>query len=417
MYRTRILSSALTALLLGMTVDTADAGAPAADPIACGAFYTVARGDTLFKIADRAYGDGWQYKALHAANSDLLPTAESLEIGYELLIPCRDGRGPATRAEALAASPAIPAAGPEVAVPEADATTDALLRHAAALARSVAEDRSRTDAGDTAEAFLLPSGHGETDVTSQHDGSPSIRMLAGVGLAPAAGFQAGRVTSDLIRRAVALAAPDADVQIDTAPANKIAQGAFLPGGAFDVSFPWLMPDCGSASPISGETARLCADYSFSRPLLEATVGFYVRAGDALAIAPAATALAGRHVCRPEGHVTLDPAQPGQTGSAPALVTLPSAADCFDRLLAGEVDLVSLLSDDAESAIAALGIAGAVAEAVELRDTRTVHAVARKGDLRGEAALAAIDRGIERLMLSGGWFDLVAAHRRRDRAVR
>jgi len=47
----------------------------------------------------------------------------------------------------------------------------------------------------------------------------------------------------------------------------------------------------------------------------------------------------------------------------------------------------------------------------------VHAVALRGNLRGEAALAAIDRGLERLMLSGGWFDVVAAHRSRDLAVR
>jgi hypothetical protein len=41
----------------------------------------------------------------------------------------------------------------------------------------------------------------------------------------------------------------------------------------------------------------------------------------------------------------------------------------------------------------------------------------KGSLAGEAALGEIDRGIERIMLSGGWFETVAAHRSQDAALR
>jgi hypothetical protein len=76
--------------------------AEARPPIACGALHSIERGDTLFRIAERAYGDGWNYKRIYAANNDLLPNEQSVEIGDQILVPCLDGTGPASRREALA---------------------------------------------------------------------------------------------------------------------------------------------------------------------------------------------------------------------------------------------------------------------------------------------------------------------------
>ncbi len=94
------------AAALSATIGTAAGGdlaaAPEAGPIACGVAYTIAQGDTLFLIAERAYGDGWQYRQVFKANADLLPDPESIEVGDQILLPCADGSGPATRREALA---------------------------------------------------------------------------------------------------------------------------------------------------------------------------------------------------------------------------------------------------------------------------------------------------------------------------
>ena len=58
--------------------------------------------DTLFRIAVRAYGDGWLYKQIFQANRDLMADESSVEIGNELLIPCLDGAGNVVRADTLA---------------------------------------------------------------------------------------------------------------------------------------------------------------------------------------------------------------------------------------------------------------------------------------------------------------------------
>jgi len=47
--------------------------------------YTVQAGDTLFKIAEKFYGDGNLWGKIAAANGNISP--ESLELGKELTIP------------------------------------------------------------------------------------------------------------------------------------------------------------------------------------------------------------------------------------------------------------------------------------------------------------------------------------------
>jgi LysM repeat protein len=90
------------ALMLGIGIAVVPTDATARSPIACGTIYTVARGDTLFKIAERAFGNGWLYKQIFEVNSNVLPNSASVEIGNELLVPCLDGTGKVVREDALA---------------------------------------------------------------------------------------------------------------------------------------------------------------------------------------------------------------------------------------------------------------------------------------------------------------------------
>jgi len=96
------LHTAITAALLAIGTAAVPVIAVAKAPIACGTTYTIERSDTLFRIAVRAYGDGWLYKRIFQANRDLLAEEASVEIGNELLIPCLDGAGNVERADALA---------------------------------------------------------------------------------------------------------------------------------------------------------------------------------------------------------------------------------------------------------------------------------------------------------------------------
>ncbi len=52
-----------------------------------GRTYTVEAGDNLWKIARKVYGRGWQWRKIHRANEDQIPTPSSLRIGQVLTIP------------------------------------------------------------------------------------------------------------------------------------------------------------------------------------------------------------------------------------------------------------------------------------------------------------------------------------------
>jgi hypothetical protein len=90
------------ALMLGIGIAVVPTDVTAGSPIACGTTYTVVRGDTLIKIAERAFGNGLLYKQIFEANSEILPSSASVAIGNELLIPCLNSTGKVVREDALA---------------------------------------------------------------------------------------------------------------------------------------------------------------------------------------------------------------------------------------------------------------------------------------------------------------------------
>ena len=68
------------------TMPAANSGAAANSGMAmAGGSYTVKRGDTLYSIARKSYGDGKQWQKIAAANPGLRP--ESLKVGQTITIP------------------------------------------------------------------------------------------------------------------------------------------------------------------------------------------------------------------------------------------------------------------------------------------------------------------------------------------
>lgn len=55
--------------------------------VAPGTEYVVTKGDNLWKIAVKAYGDGYQWTKIWQGNRSKLPNANGLEIGMKLAIP------------------------------------------------------------------------------------------------------------------------------------------------------------------------------------------------------------------------------------------------------------------------------------------------------------------------------------------
>lgn len=54
--------------------------------------YTVQSGDSLWKIAKNAYGDGTQYMRIFYANRDQISDPDKIQVGQQLVIPQGDGQ-------------------------------------------------------------------------------------------------------------------------------------------------------------------------------------------------------------------------------------------------------------------------------------------------------------------------------------
>ena len=73
--------------------ETSDKKAPSAET-AAETTYKVTSGDTLWKIADKLYGDGEKWKVIYEANKDKLSNPGTIVPGQELVIPASGGSSP-----------------------------------------------------------------------------------------------------------------------------------------------------------------------------------------------------------------------------------------------------------------------------------------------------------------------------------
>ena len=415
------------ALMLGIGIAVVPTDATARPPIACGTIYTVARGDTLFKIAERAFGNGWLYKQIFEANRDVLPNSASVEIGNELLIPCLDGTGQVVGEDAVAqeplAEPGKPEATTVAATMEPAQTTLGLLRQATKLVAMVALPM-QSIAGPfnptASPASITKDGLGATELTTSEPQLviPRIRLLTVSGFAPFAdeNLPQGGMITDLVSRALKAVAPGQQSRVAFVNDRAAHLNFLIPDGAFDVSFPWYKPDCSKSERLNAETQRRCAEFEFSNPIFEVRVGFYTRLGDALVEIRSLAALSGKRLCRPNGQFTFDLEQNGLVEPNVSVETQYTAQQCFVRLVEGQVDVVTLVKSEGDEQLRQLGIVDSVTEIDGLESAQTLHALVAKQSPNGQAHLDLINQGLAELMASGKWFEVVAFHQGRQLAL-
>jgi len=341
--------------------------------IACGSVYTVEPGDTLYDIAKWTYGDPLMYQEIYGANRDMLRNERTVKIGEKILIPCLDGAQAEIPGDALALEP----------------VTEIEDRLAASVG-SIGDDRTTSQLADRRIRFLTGS-----DFTS----------FSGKNL------HVGGIINDLVTRTMSAAAPEQGFRISLINDWSSHLDVLLPDGAFDVSFPWYKPDCAKAGKLSEELRLRCSEFEFSNPFYEVTIGFYTRAGDRLVETMSHGDLFGKRLCRPKGHFMFDLDQHNLKGPNVSVETPNTATDCFNRLMQGQVDVVSLVKFGAEGEIRQLGISDRVAEINGLASRQTLHALVLKSNPNGRAYLDIINQGLASLMASGEWFTVVAAHQR------
>jgi ABC-type amino acid transport substrate-binding protein len=341
--------------------------------------YKVVVGDNLRFIARAAYGDADLYRVIYDANRAVIgEKADIIEVGTTLNIPC----DPKT-------------AGTETAATET------------AAAETV----------DPAVATVEPAA--ATTVSATPEPAPAQRPIAivtGNGYAPFADetLPGGGMMTQLVEMAVFRADPGIAYNLSFINDWQAHIDALLPSGAYDLSFPWIRPDCEGTDMMSpGDEAR-CKDFVFSGPFYEIVDGFFANRNSGLLAVTSYAGFEGKRICRPEGFTTGVLDDVGLTVPTITLVRGSDPKDCFRALAAGEVDLVSIDAEVGDSTIAKMGMIATVGQNPHLSTILSLHVIAHKSNPRAVAMLAELDKGMMEMYETGEWYEIVSSALTRHR---
>lgn len=331
----------------GLTATTASAQSACAE-------YTIVKGDTLSQIAQRADVRGG-YQALFSANTTVLRSPNIVEIGQVLQIPCADGSLPGAGSSRQAAVPASAEAAPVTATP----------------------DRA-------------------------------LRIITASGYAPFTdeGLEGGGALTQIVDRAMTEGNPDQAFDLYFVNDWGSHLESLLPTQAVDMAFPWYRPDCSKVENLSEASAYRCTAFNHSDPLYDALVGYYTVAGGEYAGATTYEELMGARLCRPEAWFTFDLEAERLMPPNVELTRTVEQNGCWQLLLDGEVDIVTLDALPAEEDYRTLGIEDQVVNLESLSSNQTLHVFVSKDNAFANEALPIINAGLEELRLSGEWFEIV-----------
>ncbi|MGF1659043.1 MAG: LysM peptidoglycan-binding domain-containing protein [Rubrimonas sp.] len=286
------LGAALAACAAGL----APSGA-AAQEVACGVPHVIAPGETLHRIAVRAYGADGNFRTLFTANRARLGWRDpsQIEIGQVIAIPCPEG-APQPPLALLAAPRATGGADPDL-------------------------------AAEIAIAALAETRRGEDSV--------ALTVLG-----PREAHLGGLLGPDLHR----------------------------------LSLPWPRPDCAAAATdhADPQTARLCSEFLWSRPLRARFDVAVAREGDA----PGPEA----PTCRAEDR--------------------EQARACLDALRTGAAELAAMEAALLDAFAAEPGALDGLAELPGLTRETMLHAIAPIASPTAAADIARLDAGLAALEASG-----------------
>lgn len=313
--------------------------------------YTVVRGDTLSVIAATAETRGG-FQTLFDANRNILKSPNLLEVGQVLEIPCADGSLPtsATRVTTASTQPAPTTAEP----------------------------------------------------------NRPLRIVTASGYAPFTDEAApgGGLITQMVNRSMELGNADQEFSLMFINDWGSHLETLLPTGAVDMVFPWFKPDCDKVENLSESSAFRCTDFNHSEPFYEALVGYYTLKGGAYENVTTYSGLEGARLCRPEAWFTFDLEAEGLMPPNVSLTRPVPQAGCWQLLLDGEIDVISLDALPAEEDYRELGIEDRVAKLESLTSAQTLHVFVSKDNQFANDALPIINAGLEELRLSGEWFSIV-----------
>ncbi len=340
----------LLAATLFFTLGAIDTSADAAPQ--CSEAYRVVAGDTLSKIARSAYQDPnlWPYIYGYSANATTIGNNPGLiSIGISLdLPPC-------------------PQAGPSAAV------------------APIVNDRGvRTS--------------GTIEVVTATDYPPFTDQS----------WENGGMLTEIVDAALGMTQGSPDYSIDWVNDWSAHVDPLLERHKYDMGFPWFKPNCDRPENLSDEDRKRCGFY-FSESLFDMLIVLFKRSDDTR-ILTNDKALHGMRLCRPAGYFTFDLTDRGLIPGDTIELDRPQAvADCFNKLVDGEIDFVALNEFTGQSAIKALDYGDLVTASEQLTDTIGLRLIIHRQHPNAIALLRQFDEGLSTLRKSGRYDEIVGRH--------
>ena len=433
-------------LYIGCTTAVLISGAASAQT-ACSS-YTVVAGDNLRSIARNAFGDADLYREIFDANREVIGSkADLILTGAVLSIPCDKAASvPLAEAEpetAVVDPASIPLeAGvidpakqpleilPEIPVEGADGTVEAEPAPEEVAVAEVAPEPEPEPVvepapEEVAVAEVAPEPEPEPVIEPEvevaavaEEPAPAaasegadvpLRIVTGNGYLPFADemLPGGGMFTQIVEMAVFRADPDLPYTMTFINDWQAHIDALLPMQAYDLSFPWVRPDCEGTSMLSAGDQSRCDNFAFSAPYYEIVEGYFAAANSDLLQVSNYVEFEGKRICRPEGLTTGVLDAEGLTMEKIMLSRPLEASDCFAELAAGEVDLVSIDTAVGDATLKRMGMTGQFVQNPFLTRVLSLHVIAHKSNARAVSMLKMLDEGAMEMNQSGEWWDIVS----------
>ena len=341
--------------------------ASAANAQTCGADYTVLDGDSLAKIATRAYGKATQWTIIFYANQDRLGSGNSLLVpGLAIRIPCLNGSV---------------AKLPDAATAEAQATTP------------------------SAQPLVMSSEIKRIQFLTATDYAPFTDKS----------LPNGGMVTEIISQAMDQLKKDSGGSFDYSVSwvNDWAAhlNPLLSSRAFDMGFPWYKPNCTAFEDLDTNAKYRCQKFFFSQPVFEEQVLVFVKADGPIKMENE-NELIGKRLCRPTGYWTFDLDDNGRNwvkGKKVTLLNPPTVEDCLHLLMDGSVDAVPINELTGRAAMVRLDLVSKIRVIEKPLSILTQHVIIAKTHPNARTMLYYVNNSIDKLKASGAFDQIVEKH--------
>lgn len=309
--------------------------------------YRVKPGDSLRKIALRAFGDD-DYSALYQMNAGEIGRNPNLiSVGMVLNVPCADGSAPSGAFTAI----------------------------------------SPVNVDNQMISFVTANGYlPYTDESLEGQG----------------------IFTSLVETAMLRSNPEQQYTVTFVNDWAAHLEALLPSMAFDASFPWSQPNCGSGAALSPTEKGICETYIYSQPFYEIVEGFFARNGSGYDELIDPRDMAKARFCRPEGYPVGHFAELGIWPEADQIVHPTRVASCFELLMKGQVDVVSLDTRSAAMALQAMGLSNQVSENKNIASIVPLQVAVHRANPDAEKIINQLNAGLRQMHESGEWRALISS---------